>query len=137
MANISGTLEDREEIRELYARYAMTIDNADYDAWVDCFTEDGTFESTRFGKHTGAQGLRRFTAIYRESLGGAQVRHVITNLTFQLDGESGTGNCYLLYYHCKDMKVQQMAVGQYRDRLRKSNGKWLFESRQVILDGHR
>jgi ketosteroid isomerase-like protein len=137
MANIGGTLEDREEIRELYSRYALAIDNGQYDAWVDCFTEDGVFESSRFGKHTGVQGLKRFTAIYRESLGGAQVRHVINNLTFQIEGDSAIGNCYLLYYHCKAMKVQQMSVGQYRDKLRKANGKWLFESRQVALDGSR
>ncbi len=136
MANLTGTLEDREQIRELYARYAMAIDTSDYDAWVDCFTEDGVFESTRFGRHAGAQGLRRFTAIYRESLGGAQVRHVITNETFQIEGDRGTGACYLVYYHCKDGRVQQTAVGHYRDRLRKAGGKWRFESRQVALDGH-
>ena len=80
MANAIGTPEDREEIHELYARYGMTIDNGQFDDWVDCFTEDGVFESQRFGRHSGVQGLRRFTAIYRESLGGAQVRHVITNV---------------------------------------------------------
>ena len=136
MGTLTGTIEDREAIRELYARYAHTIDNARYGEWLDCFTEDGVFESQRFGRHSGVQGLRRFTAIYRESLGGAQVRHVITNVSFQVDGERGSGGCYLVYYHCKDGKVQQTAVGYYRDKLRKAGGKWRFESRQVALDGH-
>lgn len=136
MANFTGTLEDREEIRELYARYARTIDSGDYDGWVDCFTDDGVFESSRFGRHAGAQELRHFTAIYRESLGGAQVRHVITNVSFELEGDHGAGNCYLVYYHTKDGRVQQTAVGQYQDRLRKSGGRWKFLSRKVALDGH-
>jgi 3-phenylpropionate/cinnamic acid dioxygenase small subunit len=136
MANSIGAPEDREEVRELYARYAMTIDGGAFDEWVDCFTDDGVFESARFGRHSGRDGLKRFTAIYKESLGGAQVRHVITNVTFQLDGERGAGACYLVYYHVKDGRVQQTAVGHYRDRLRKVNGRWKFESRQVALDGH-
>jgi uncharacterized protein (TIGR02246 family) len=136
MPNSIGTPEDREEIRELYARYAMTIDSGAFDEWVDCFTDDGVFESARMGRHAGRDGLRRFTAIYKESLGGAAVRHVITNVSFQVDGDRGTGACYLVYYHLKDGRVQQTAVGQYRDRLRKSNGRWKFESRQVSLEGH-
>jgi uncharacterized protein (TIGR02246 family) len=136
MANFTGTLEDREEIRELYARYALTIDNGAYEDWIDCFTEDGVFESSRLGIHSGREGLRGFTAIYRESLGGAQVRHVITNVTFKLEGEYGTGTCYLVYYHCKDGRVQQAAVGHYQDTLRKSGGRWRFASRKVSLDGH-
>src|SRR5271168_71724 len=71
---ITGTLEDREEVRTLHARYCLTIDTGRYDEWIDCFTEDGVFESPRFGKHSGRDGLRKFTARYKESLGGAQVQ---------------------------------------------------------------
>jgi 3-phenylpropionate/cinnamic acid dioxygenase small subunit len=136
MARLTGTLEDREELRELYARYAATIDNGQFEEWIDCFTEDGIFESTRFGRHVGREGLRRFTQIYRESLGGAQVRHILTNLMLQIENDHGIGSCYLTYYHCKDGRVQQSAVGRYRDTLRKSGGRWLFASRTVALDGH-
>ena len=96
---ITGTLEDREEVRTLHARYCLTIDTCRYEEWVDCFTEDGVFESPRFGKHSGRDGLRKFTARYKESLGGAQVQHVVANPSFELDGDSGSGTSYLLYYH--------------------------------------
>jgi len=36
---ITGTLEDREEVRALHARYCLTIDAGRYDEWIDCFTE--------------------------------------------------------------------------------------------------
>ncbi len=136
MGYLTGTLEDREEIRELYARYAQAIDEAMYDAWLECFTDDGVFESTRFGRHVGRDGLKRFTQIYRDSLGGAQVRHICTDLLFKIEGDAATGSCYLIYYHCKDGKIQQAAVGHYRDTLRKSEGRWKFLSRKVALDGH-
>jgi len=133
---ITGTWEDREQIRELYARYAYTVDLGRYPEWVQCFTEDGVFESPIFGPHKGAQGLLKFTALYKESQAGAQVRHVMSNVTFAIDGDHATGGCYLSYYHCKDGKVSLAALGRYEDKLRKVNGEWLFESRKVLLDGH-
>ena len=130
-----GTWEDREQIRELYARYAQTIDNARYDEWLECFTEDGVFESSRFGRHAGQEGLRRFTAIYKESLGGAKPIHMMTNISISVNGDRATGGCYLAYFHCKDEKGALSAVGHYTDSLRKVNGEWKFESRQVAIDG--
>ncbi|HYB91234.1 MAG TPA: nuclear transport factor 2 family protein [Candidatus Binataceae bacterium] len=136
MANITGTWEDREEIRELYARYALMIDEGKYQEWIDCFTEDGVFESSRLGRHEGRAGLRKFSELFAASLDGAQVRHVISNVTFNIEGAYATGACYLIYYQCKDARVQQSAVGHYNDTLRKSGGRWLFASRQVWFDGH-
>lgn len=133
---ITGTWEDREQIRELYARYAFTVDYGRYEEWVKCFTEEGVFESPIFGKFQGPPGLRKFTALYKESMGGAQVRHVNTNVTFTIDGDHGAGACYLNYYHCKDSKVSLAALGRYEDKLHKVNGEWLFDSRKVYIDGH-
>ena len=133
---ISGTLEDREEVRVLHARYCLTIDTGRYEEWIDTFTEDGVFASPRFGKHSGREGLKKFAALYKESLGGAQVLHVVANPSFELDGGSGTGTAYLLYYHCKDGRVQQSTVGYYTDHLRKPPAGWRFASRQVTILGH-
>jgi uncharacterized protein (TIGR02246 family) len=135
MADLAS-VEDRLDIHELYVRYAQAIDDGEYDNWLACFTEDGVFESGRFGRHQGQEGLRKFTRIYRDSLGGASVLHVITNVLFKIEGDGAAGSCYLAYYHCKDGKIQQAAAGRYKDSLRKVNGRWLFASRKVSLDGH-
>lgn len=133
---ITGTFEDREQIRELYARYAFTIDYGPFDEWVKYFTDDGVFESPRFGRHAGTDGLRRFTAIYKESMGDAKVRHMMTNVTFRIEGDRASGGCYLTYYHCKNGKATLEALGRYEDQLRKVNGDWLYQSRKVYIDGH-
>jgi len=135
MGTLTGTKEDREEIRELYARYAHNIDDGQFNEWIDCFTEDGVFESPRFGKHSGRDGLRRFTAIYKDSLGGAKPFHQMTNVIFKIDGDKAAGCCYLTYYHCKDGKAALSAAGRYNDKLRKGADGWQFESRKVIIDG--
>ncbi len=68
---ITGTFDDREQIRELYARYAFTIDHGPYEDWVKCFTEDGVFESPRLGRHEGTRrAASSFTAIYKNRLAG-------------------------------------------------------------------
>jgi hypothetical protein len=133
---ITGTLEDREQIRELYARYAFTIDYGPYDEWVKCFTSNGVFDSPRLGRHEGHDGLMKFTAMYKASSGDAQVRHMMTNVTFRIEGDAAVGGCYLTYYHCKSGKATLQAIGRYQDELRKVDGEWLFQYRRVFIDGH-
>jgi uncharacterized protein (TIGR02246 family) len=131
MGTITGSIEDREEIRELYANYAHTIDKGCYDEWLECFTEDGVFESPYFGKHSGREALRRFTAVYKDSLSGAKPFHQMTNVTFKVDGDEASGACYLTYYHCKDGKAVFSAAAYYTDKLRRIEGLWRFDSRKV------
>jgi len=100
------------------------------------FQNYAILESPLFGKHQGSQGLLKFTARYKESHGGAQVRHVMSNVSFSIAGDRAVGGCYLNYYHCKDGKVSLSALGRYEDQLRKVDGEWRFESRKVHLDGH-
>ncbi len=133
---ITGTADDREEIRELYARYAFTIDHGPYEDWVKCFTSNGIFESPRLGRHEGEDALRKFTVTYKNSHGDAQVRHMMTNVTFRVEGDRAMGGCYLTYYHVTSRKVTLEALGRYQDELRKVNGEWLFQYRRVHIDGH-
>lgn len=133
---ITGSADDREQIRELYARYAFTIDHGPYEEWVKCFTADGVFDSPRLGRHEGHDALRNFTVMYKNSAGDAQVRHMMTNVTFRVEGDRAMGGCYLTYYHVKNGKATLEALGRYQDELRKVNGEWLFQYRRVYIDGH-
>jgi ketosteroid isomerase-like protein len=134
MPAITGTMEDREQIRELYARYALYIDSGRFEEWLNCFTDDGIFESPRLGTHVGREGLRKFTASYKESWAGAQVRHMMVNVSFDIHGDHAHGTCNLIYYHIKGGKTELAAVGGYQDELRKVNGDWLFSHRKVFVD---
>lgn len=128
-------IEEKELIRELYVRYALCIDADRREDWVACFTEDGVFDSKRLGRHAGRYALIEFMRLYKEYQGGVQVRHVISNISVQIDGDRATGTCYLTYYHSKNGKSELLAVGGYSDKLRKIDGKWLFEYRKVFVDG--
>ncbi|MGH7906646.1 MAG: nuclear transport factor 2 family protein [Candidatus Binataceae bacterium] len=134
MGVVSGEWQDREQIRELYARYSITLDSGDFAEWLDCFTDDAVLTSPRFGNFSGRANLRSFVARYKESLGGARVMHVNSNLSFALDGEHGRGGCYFTFFHCKDGRLTLAAIGHYRDRFHCGNSIWRFENREVFLD---
>ncbi len=65
---------------------------------------------------------------------GAQVRHMMVNVSFDVHGDHAHGTCNLIYFHIKSGKTELAAVGGYRDELRKINGNWQFAHRQVYVD---
>jgi hypothetical protein len=65
MSNIIDVLQAKDEIHELIARYCHTLDFGFYEEWVDCFTEDGAFDSPIFGRHPGKVALRKLTESYK------------------------------------------------------------------------
>ena len=134
MPKITGTWEDREQIRELYARYALHVDASRFDEWVDTFTADGVFESPLMGRFAGREELRKFTGAYEASWNGGGVRHMMVNVSFDIDGDLATGTCYLIYFKVHDGKSEFLLTGGYRDQLRKTAGEWRFSRRQVYLD---
>ena len=134
MPKITGTWDDREQIRELYARYAIVIDNSRFEEWVQTFTADGTFESPLMGKFTGHEQLRKFTQQYHASWEGGSVRHMMVNVSFDITGDTARGECNLIYFKVHDGKSELLLTGGYQDTLRKENGEWLFTHRRVWLD---
>ncbi len=135
MPKITGTFEDREQIREIYARYANTVDAGQFDAWIDCFTPDGVFESPLMGRFAGQEELRKFTQQYHHSWAGGGVRHMMVNVSFEVTGDTATGTCGLIYFKVQNGKSEYLLTGGYRDTLRKDNGEWRYTHRQVYIDG--
>ena len=134
MPKITGTFEDREQIRELYARYAIYIDSSRFEDWVNCFTPDGVFESPILGKFAGEAELRNFTGQYHESWAGGGVRHMMVNVSFEVEGDTAIGTCSLIYFKVHDGKSEYLLTGGYHDTLRKAHGEWRYTHRKVYID---
>ncbi len=134
MPKITGTPDDREQIRELYARYAITIDNCRFEEWVDCFTPDGVFVSPIYGEYPGHAKLREFAQSYQRSWDGGGVRHMMVNVSFDVTGNTATGFCNLIYFAVKDGKSELVITGGYNDTLRKDDGEWRYTRRVVHID---
>jgi uncharacterized protein (TIGR02246 family) len=131
-----GSMDDRQMINDLFVRYTTALDTGDVETIVGCFTEDGALESPAVGVYAGRQGIREFAerfARFRER--GSQLRHFISNLAVQVDGDEAHATCYLLNVITRNGKTELMAPGRYDCRLAMVGGEWLFRHRLVVLDG--
>lgn len=129
-------LEDRIAIEDLFVRYTTALDRGDVETLVDCFTPDGSLDSPAVGSHAGHAAIRafaeRFAAFNRR---GAQLRHVISNLAVEIEGERAGATCYLLNILTRDGESRLLAPGRYEcDLVKSADGRWRFQRRVVILD---
>lgn len=129
-----GYLEEKDAIRDLMTRYCLSIDAGRNDEWVDCFTEDGTFNSPILGKWTGPKKLLAFTERYKEWTGEAQPRHCVMNILIEVNDDAATAESYLLMTHAEGGKTELVISGRYEDEIRKVDGQWRFLERRVCPD---
>jgi uncharacterized protein (TIGR02246 family) len=128
-------IEDRLAISDLFVRYTTALDRGDVETIVDCFTPDGSLDSPAVGRHAGHTAIRAFAERFaRFHERGAQLRHVISNLAVELDGDRARASCYLLNVLTRNGKSELLAPGRYECELVKSAGAWRFQRRVVILD---
>jgi SnoaL-like protein len=136
------SLEDKDAIRELVARYDLAIDLGDYEAYANTFTVDGTFWVDGFGegsivagRHTGRPALFNFAKLNYEAYQG-HLRH--WNNGVQLI--EGAGNRARMTSYMIGITVGMLGTahiletGVYYDRLCKIDGDWFFEERHFIAD---
>ncbi|MCB1739323.1 MAG: nuclear transport factor 2 family protein [Gammaproteobacteria bacterium] len=131
-----ATLEQWYGVHTLFVRYASALDEGDVEGIVACFTEDASLESPVIGVFTGAVEVRRF-AERMASLKhdkGVQLRHLLTNLSVQMQDDRAHAHCYLLPCLTRAGKSRLLPPSQYECWLRSGPEGWLFERRIVRAD---
>jgi 3-phenylpropionate/cinnamic acid dioxygenase small subunit len=127
--------EDRFMIDDLFIRYTCALDAGDVETLVACFADEGSLESPAVGQYKGRPAIREFArrfARFRER--GSQLRHVISNLRIEVDGDHGSAKCYLVVFLTRDGTSRMLAPGTYDCELVRVKGQWLFQRRIVTMD---
>jgi len=129
--------EDDFAIRDLYARYNAYVDTGAYEQWAACFTGDGVFSpAVESGGRAAiaALGKARFEA--RAGQPWKEPQHWNSNLVLSGAGDTAQALCYIMrLVKMKDGGESVINVlGMYEDRLRRVEGRWLFQSRKVTQD---
>lgn len=127
--------EDRFGINDLFVRYACALDEGDVEGVVSCFAEDGALESPAVGRCAGRAAIREFAqrfARFRER--GSQLRHVISNVRAEVDGDRAVARCYLVAFVTRDGRSRLLPPGAYYCELVKAADGWLFQRRVVAHD---
>lgn len=127
-------MDNVTQIEQLYARYAWALDDRRDDEWLECFTADGSVDSSTFGRFQGREELRRFLARYQTAFKTMQLRHINSNLVIDIFGDRAEGRCYLVLHSSRRGRADINAIGVYRDELQQIDGRWLFASRKVTWD---
>ena len=88
-------LEDKEALQALMNRYCRTADKKDWQAWAECFVEDSVFDFGPFGQHNGRDTIREVCSAAEEPY--KDMQHSMTNMQFEVDGDTATGTAYLWF----------------------------------------
>jgi hypothetical protein len=118
---MSTFAEDYAEISNLFAKYCLTLDHEELDAWLDVFTPDGAFRS--YGRQwAGPDELKDVMAYAPQGLhhGGPIVIDELTE-----DTARTRQNLYFV-----DRTSGESRLTVYDDELRRVDGKWKI---QVLL----
>ncbi|MFE7421994.1 nuclear transport factor 2 family protein [Rhodococcus sp. NPDC057529] len=120
-------LEDLEAIRYLDAQYCRHLDDGNWDALMELFTDDGEFDG--LSNPNGKAEMRAFFAGLGDG-GLTAFWHFITNLEIDLDGDRGTVRSFL-WQPCVTDANASVAAGRYTDQVVRVDGRWLYRVKQV------
>jgi ketosteroid isomerase-like protein len=136
-------LEDKEEIRELYARYMHYLDHRDMVKYSETFTEDGVVLADQ-GKWEGRAAMQEMfepkPAVPGQSPRPVveEMTHMATDVVIQVDGDSARAwGKYFAFFRAKPGTRDRAIVsgiGGYNDWLVRVNGHWLFKKREILKE---
>jgi uncharacterized protein (TIGR02246 family) len=127
------SLEDREEIKELMARYSFAVGSGDPDGVAACFTEDGIFE----GRERYLVGRQNIRQVGMDAKPDHIPRYIVTNVIIKgraNEPDVADVKCLLLSYAYRPDGPKFLTSGGYEDVVVKVNGEWLFRHRAVRPD---
>ncbi len=134
-ARITAT-EDRQAIDQLVAGdYVRALDGHQWADYAATFTDDG--ELSVFGQTMKSRAaILKFFTTPRPTLGpGNKINHIISNLSYRIEGGTATGGAYW-----QDIGIAPnglpgvLSAGHYEDVLHKVGGHWLFAKRTIVTD---
>ena len=131
-AGTALTGEDRDEIEQLYARYAWTTDSRPIDglAWAKLFTPDGEF-NTGFARIVGREKLAEFMPT--ASLPVNAPVHYMMNVSIEPSPEGARGRAYFMMIVPTEPNGPNAITTTltYHDILVKTSEGWRFKQRRV------
>jgi len=126
-----AALADRQAIDQLVAGdYPRALDASDWDAYVATYTEDGELML----QGVSSKGRAAIKSFLAAQPAGPHINHVISNLSYKIDGDTATGGAYWQDIGNVNGAPGVIVAGHYDDSLRKVNGAWKFTKRSIVID---
>jgi len=120
---LSGSIEDRLEILELYARYASTSSRSDREGWLSCWAEDAAWVSHIFeciGKPAIANQYDQIMAAFDKLFFISQAGPI------DITGDKASARSTAMEIARFKTGGFFKLAGNYEDQFVKRDGTWLF-----------
>jgi 3-phenylpropionate/cinnamic acid dioxygenase small subunit len=119
-------LATEAEIRRTFAEYCHKIDDGDFDALGECFTEQA--ELVAFGRtKTGRPDVTAFLAkVMRPEARG---KHLMANVIVTHAGDGRASSVSDFLFIGPD---RSLVPGRYLDELAHENGRWRLARREIV-----
>lgn len=125
-------LEDRDEIKELTARYCWHVAHGEGEAVANLFTDDGVLDVTDSGR-SPVRGREALLKFYRTSASEPEVAiPFIQNHIIEVSGDEAHGTCGIEARFSRNGE-SVTAAGYYEDKYRRERGRWRFAERKIFF----
>jgi 3-phenylpropionate/cinnamic acid dioxygenase small subunit len=134
--------EDRAAIDKLLTGdYPRALDQRRWGDYAALFTADGAL-TMRTTTVTGPAEIEKYFTNFRPpnasgpppKPGEIRTMHIVTNLSFKIDGDTAVGGAYWQTIGMRDGQTTVLGAGHYEDVLKKQAGKWKFAQRAILND---
>ncbi len=124
-------LIDREEIRELAARYAQRV--ARRQSMADLFTDDGAFIVHMPDQPVQVvRGREQLEKTFAAAISSPALNMpAVHNQVISISGNDAAGTSWIELYTLDGGERSFAGCGFYEDRLRRENGRWKFVVREA------
>jgi uncharacterized protein (TIGR02246 family) len=137
-----GSYEDRVAVEDVMARYVWAVDSLDADGYVAVFTEDAVIDSNGTISKGHKEIRQIVTSLIKrrddnkaQGLPTSNLYHVISSprITFPKANEALHQAYWQTVRRGTDGRMIAAAMGRSEDLLVKRNGKWLIQSRKLVV----
>lgn len=131
-------MTNEQQILNLIGQYTFYVDQAQFDKVGELFANGKIISSgsTMEGKDGVAKQLDKNLQVYSD--GTPRTAHITTNTVLEIqEGKNeATAVSYLTIFQKdadRDFPLQAIAIGRYHDVFKKTEGKWYFSVRELII----
>jgi hypothetical protein len=122
-------MSEKDEIRELLARYCFALDEERFEDMAALFIPDGVWE-TAFGTGNGRAGIAAQARSISQPNRPRRV-HLTTNIVIDLNGNEASVRSNWLLFQNGETGPEIGSGGSYYDQVVKADGQWLFRHRRI------
>lgn len=127
-----------DEIRNLLGTYCDLMDQGDFDALGELFTNGRLADEAGAAIAVGADAVANLYRVGTKLYDGSpRTKHVVANTVIDRHEDASTAvarSSYVVFQQTDDLPLQAIISGRYHDTFEQHDGAWRFVERRFSID---